>query len=256
MNRNDIAGKPGTPLYEQLSNYYEIFFPLKEARLALVTSLLKKENLAILDVGCADGELVLALSRAGHRVTGIDLEPAMIMKAREKAKERNLAVEFLEKDMSRLADDFPAASFDAVLCFGNTLPHLDGLEKIEAFIYSIFKILVKGGTCMLQVVNYDHILADRIEKLPVIEKGNLAMHRSYKYDRAAHRMLFRVRVVPAHSPLATELESEAQLYPLVFAELRSALEKARFTGTRFFGSDNGESFVPSKSPSLIAAAVK
>ncbi|MCI0471350.1 MAG: class I SAM-dependent methyltransferase, partial [Candidatus Aminicenantes bacterium] len=207
IKRNILQGNPATSLYQQLSNYYEIFFPLKEARLALIASLLKKEHLAILDVGCADGELALSISRAGRRVLGIDSEPAMITKAREKAKTRNLAAAFMEKDMSRLAEDFPAASFDVVLCFGNTIPHLDGLERIEEFIDSVYKILVKGGACILQVVNYAKILANSIEALPVIEKENLVMRRSYEYDRTAHRILFKVQVAPSSPPGAAGFAS-------------------------------------------------
>jgi len=39
---------------------------------------------AVLDVGCGTGSLALLLAEQGHRVTGVDLSPVMVERARRK----------------------------------------------------------------------------------------------------------------------------------------------------------------------------
>jgi SAM-dependent methyltransferase len=57
----------------------------------------------VLDIGCGTGELGLALAARGHSVTGMDLAPTAIERARRKAAERGLDVEFLVADATELA---------------------------------------------------------------------------------------------------------------------------------------------------------
>jgi len=56
----------------------------------------------ILDIGCGTGELGLALAARGHSVTGLDLAPSAIARARRKAAERGLKVDFVAADATEL----------------------------------------------------------------------------------------------------------------------------------------------------------
>src|SRR6516162_7105600 len=58
----------------------------------------------VLDAGCGTGEHALFLASRGHRVIGIDFVEEAIRRARRKAAERGLKVEFLVKDATTLAD--------------------------------------------------------------------------------------------------------------------------------------------------------
>src|SRR5262245_25403878 len=58
----------------------------------------------VLDAGCGTGEHALFFAARGHRVVGIDFVDEAIRRARAKAAERGLAVEFLVKDATALAD--------------------------------------------------------------------------------------------------------------------------------------------------------
>src|SRR6516164_9179773 len=58
----------------------------------------------VLDAGCGTGENALFFAAKGHRVTGIDFVEEAIRRARRKAAERGLAVEFLVKDATKLGD--------------------------------------------------------------------------------------------------------------------------------------------------------
>ena len=58
----------------------------------------------VLDAGCGTGDTALFFAARGHQVTGIDFLEEPIRRARVKAGERCLAVEFLVKDALALGD--------------------------------------------------------------------------------------------------------------------------------------------------------
>ena len=58
----------------------------------------------VLDAGCGTGEHTLFFAARGHRVVGIDFVDEAIRRARRKAAERRLSVEFLVKDATALGD--------------------------------------------------------------------------------------------------------------------------------------------------------
>ncbi len=67
----------------------------------------------ILDIGCGTGRHLLELARRGYsNLVGIDLSPSMLARAREKAEQENLAVDFII--MEACSIDYQE-EFDAVL---------------------------------------------------------------------------------------------------------------------------------------------
>ena len=59
------------------------------------------QRCAILDAGCGTGRLAVELERRGHVVTGIDLDPDMIERARSKSS----TIEWLVGDLSTITID-------------------------------------------------------------------------------------------------------------------------------------------------------
>jgi ubiquinone/menaquinone biosynthesis C-methylase UbiE len=56
----------------------------------------------LLEVGCGTGTHAIALARAGFRVTAVDLVESAIRRAREKARQANVAVDFRQGDLTQL----------------------------------------------------------------------------------------------------------------------------------------------------------
>jgi ubiquinone/menaquinone biosynthesis C-methylase UbiE len=66
----------------------------RSAWLDLLSRLSGSPPRRVLDVGCGTGFLALRFAELGHTVTGIDLSPQMIDRARRKAEQANLQIEF------------------------------------------------------------------------------------------------------------------------------------------------------------------
>ncbi|GAA2445203.1 hypothetical protein GCM10010273_25690 [Streptomyces lavendulocolor] len=72
--------------------------PTRAAWAAALRSWLPAGPFDVLDVGCGTGSLSLLLAEEGHRVTGVDLAPRMVGRARAKLAAAGRAGRFLVGD--------------------------------------------------------------------------------------------------------------------------------------------------------------
>ena len=56
----------------------------------------------ILDIGCGTGRHAIELAKRGYRVKGIDLSGNMLSRAKEKAIQANVSIEFCQAEPDRL----------------------------------------------------------------------------------------------------------------------------------------------------------
>ena len=97
----------------------------------------------MLDLGSGAGtDSLVAAQMVGEQgsVTGIDMTPEMLTKARTAAAEMGAAnVEFVESEAERLP--FPDGSFDVVISNGV----IDLIPDKDAVFAELFRVLVPGG---------------------------------------------------------------------------------------------------------------
>jgi cyclopropane fatty-acyl-phospholipid synthase-like methyltransferase len=99
----------------------------------------------VLDAGCGTGETALFFAARGHRVTGIDFLEEPIRRARAKAAERGLPVEFLVKDATSLADW--GERFASVIDSG--LFHVFTDEDRRRYVEGLARVVEPGGRLFL-----------------------------------------------------------------------------------------------------------
>ena len=257
--------------YTSISNYYSEIFPYQPMQLQFVKN--RVGELAgkhILDIGCATGELAYQLVGAGVQVTGIDLNEdllnqaigcsgfparcsgrlsAVSLKSESEFTPPNLHFEI--GNMLDLETDFQPSQFDVVLCFGNTLVHLQTVELMRQMLNGVYSVLMPGGQFLLQILNYDYILGEQVSELPVIETESIRFIRNYKFEESSSLIRFQTELVLKKENKS--ISNETQLFAIKSIELIELLENAGFQNIELFSNFKQEPFGGKHLPMVVSA---
>jgi len=192
----------------------------------------------ILDIGCATGELAFQLAQSGARVTGMDLNEDLLQQAKKNKAHPDCT--FLVGNMLDLEKYFATCQFDAVLCFGNTLVHLEHKEQIRQMFQGVYSVLQPGGYFLIQILNYDYIFKEQITELPIIESENIKFIRKYKFGNHSDNLIFQTHLFI--KPKLQEISNETQLLALKSKDLKDLLNQANFAEIEFYSNFKMDSF--------------
>jgi SAM-dependent methyltransferase len=105
----------------------------------------------ILDVGCGTGRHAIELTRRGYDVTGVDLSPSQLERAREKAAAEDLEIRFIQLDARTMTFD---KEFDLVImmCEGG-FPLMETDEENYQILQGAARALKKGGKFIFTTTN-------------------------------------------------------------------------------------------------------
>ena len=102
----------------------------------------------ILDIGCGTGLLSVKLAKMGADVTGVDLSPAMLRVASERAGALSLPIRFIEQPMQLLTG---VSGYDVAVIAIDSLNYVvDRTEVIQTF-QNIYDSLAVGGVLLFDV---------------------------------------------------------------------------------------------------------
>jgi len=94
----------------------------------------------VLDVACGTGVVAVTAARLGARVTGLDLTPELLERARENSRIAKTKIDWHEGDVEKLP--FEDAAFDAVLSqFGHIFA-----PRPDVALAEMLRVLKPGGT--------------------------------------------------------------------------------------------------------------
>jgi len=98
---------------------------------------------SILDIGCGTGRHAIELTQRGYRVVGIDLSESQLKRAREKAAQQGLDIDFRRYDARKLPfrGEFDLA---IMLCEGS-FPLMETDEMNYRILENAAKALKPGG---------------------------------------------------------------------------------------------------------------
>jgi ubiquinone/menaquinone biosynthesis C-methylase UbiE len=99
----------------------------------------------VLDAGCGSGDTALFFAAQGRRVTGFDFLEEPIRRARRKAEERGLTVEFVVKDAMTLSEW--SERYASVIDSG--LFHVFSDDDRRRYVQGLAKVIEPGGRLFL-----------------------------------------------------------------------------------------------------------
>jgi 2-polyprenyl-3-methyl-5-hydroxy-6-metoxy-1,4-benzoquinol methylase len=193
------------------------------------------KSLKILDVGCGTGRHAIELSKRGYNVTGIDLSESQLKRAREKAKENNLFIDFQCQDARNLPFD---SEFDVaiMLCEGG-FPLMETDEMNYEILKNITKALKPQAKFIFTTLNGLFPLYNSVEEfgVSVTEEGN-ATYRNNTFDLMTFRD-HNITEVEDDSGNKLMLECNERYY--VPSEITWLLKSLRYKTIDIFGAKLG-----------------
>jgi SAM-dependent methyltransferase len=223
---------------------------------------LKKQLAAIearrvLDVACGTGQHAIALAQQGYDVVGADLSAAMVARARENAAAAGVDVQFVTAGFGQLAGRVGDA-FDALLCLGNSLPHVKGPQALRAALADFAQVLRPGGLGLVQIRNFNRVMAQQERWMQPLshQEGDREWVFLRFYDFLPDgKLAFHVVALEREkdAPWQSRVRSTV-LYPILYDELVAALEETGFSEFDGWGNVDGSDFAADASPNLIVTA--
>jgi glycine/sarcosine N-methyltransferase len=210
----------------------------------------------VLDAACGTGHHAIALAKQGWAVTGADLSAVMIEQARENASAAGVDVAFHVLGFGQLSS--LEQRFDAVLCLGNSLPHLLNAQAIADALADFAAVLRPGSLLVIQNRNFDRVWAERERFMS--PQSHREGRREWLfirfYDFHQETITFNV-VRLLHGKEGWTQETEATtLRPVFYKDLATALASVGLIDITFYGGCDGSPFESERSPDLISVAVK
>jgi len=162
MNQNDLMQYWYAYTYDQ---------EIHQDDVEHILSMVGNQPLNILEVACGTGRISIPLAKAGHSVTGFDLDEAMLARIPQKAV--NLS-NFNYFKADAIIDDW-GDGFDVVILSGNVLVNIvttgDYKEAQELFIQKAAACVKQGGNLYLDFTcaSWSESIADKPEERIIFE---------------------------------------------------------------------------------------
>ena len=253
-------------MYDAISNDYDRFVNW-EARLHDEMPFIERQirqvansGSQVLDAACGTGMHALALGQLGFHVSGADLSSGMIDRARLNAKEAGLDLRFDAIGFGKLAQYFGSQTCDALLCLGNSLPHLTNRSAQADALVDFATCLRPGGVLLMQNRNFDAVLRSQTRWMEPQSHHNgdaeWLFLRFYDFDPDGLISFHMLTLHRQRSSEWTQQVTTTRLYPLRQHELITLLTEAGFFQISCYGDMNEKPFDPATSGNLVISAIR
>ena len=152
----------------------------------------------VLDLACGFGRHALELARRGYEVTGVDYTPAYIEDARESARREELAAEFVEADVLRVAY---RGEFDVVLNMADGAIGYFATEEQNLRLFDVIAAALRpGGKHVMGVCSADHARKHFPKRHWEAGSHSLSL-ADFVWREETSRMIYRGHLLPYGEPL-------------------------------------------------------
>ena len=228
----------------------EVYLPFLEqamdralAEAKAVAGLLEEHGVAagagVLDVACGIGRHAIPLAQRGYRVTGIDISPLFVRKARESAVGAGVDARFVLGDMQDaeaiLREEAP---FDAFISMFTSIGYY-GRDGDLSLFRQLRRLAAAGALLVVLTANRDWLVRnfepeglDKTEAIRVLQNRTLdleasVMHNDWSFFEGANESL----------RLLLRLQMEHRIYGM--HDLVELVHEAGWRYLAAFGSDRG-----------------
>jgi ubiquinone/menaquinone biosynthesis C-methylase UbiE len=261
--RAEVPGTSTVPMYDDFSVDYDRFVEW-EGRLAAEMPFIERELQAaeahrVLDAACGTGMHAIALAEKGYEVVGTDVSQGMIEEAQANAVDVRVTTRFVKAGFGQLAHTLtPSRRFDAVLCLGNSLPHVLAPADLKTTLVDFAACLRPGGLLLIQNRNFDAVLARRqrwMDPQAYRDDGTEWLFMRFYDFRPDGMLTFNLATLQRHGAGEWQQRvTSTRLWPMKQAELMKALETEGYDNIFCFGDMRGSPFDANNSPNLVVAA--
>ncbi|MEF8835821.1 MAG: class I SAM-dependent methyltransferase [Candidatus Thermoplasmatota archaeon] len=200
-----------------------------------ISSLAELEpDMKVLDLCCGVGRHSVVLAKRGYDVTGVDLTEHYLEKARKKAEEEDLEIEFIKEDMREFKRK---ENFDVVLNLFTSFGLFEDEEENMKVLENIHASLKSNGKLIMDLMGKE-ILARIFEERDwsetddglILEERNVENHWSWMKTR---RIL-----------ISEESKKEYNLSHWIYSakELEDMLKEVGFSSIEVYGNYEGEPY--------------
>jgi len=187
----------------------------------------------ILDIGCGTGRHSLELSKRGYDVTGIDLSPSMVKKAKELARKKNLKIDFQVRDARDF--DFKGAFDLAIMLCEGAFPLMETDEMNFSILQNVYNSLKPGGKLIQTTLNGLFPLFHSVKEF--MDKGdNLGQSSGNTFDLMTFRDLSVYEIEDDHGKKKSLNCNERYYVP---SEMTWLLKSAGFRKSDIYGCKLG-----------------
>lgn len=212
---------------------------------------------SILDCACGTGRHAIEFSKWGHEVSACDMSGEMLRLAGHNASRQGVNVEFFEAGLTDIAERIDGKTFDAVVCLGNSLPHLLTQHELDRSIRSIRRVLAPGGVFIAQIRNYQKILKENLRFMPPtsteVDGKEYLFFRMLDIQTARH-VDFHIIRFQRDSGKWTHKIQTTRLRPMMKRHMDAAFKRAGFQETDYYGDYAFSPFTAAGTLDLISVA--
>ena len=207
------------------------------------------------EVACGTGLYARALAACGLSVVATDVSPAMLEQARAIPVAGPRRIEWVQATMQDVADRV-SGPFDALLCMGNSLPHLLTDADLATAAKGFARLLSPGGVAVIQLLNYHRVLARGERFVGASRQGDREYIRFYDFLGELLRFnILELEWAAAGADPASRFH-QTTLRPWRTEQVADALRGGGFAWVELFGGLDRSAFDPQESDTVLMIATR